>query len=1150
MALISMIGKVASTSVRGKASKLTSYCCDPVAKDASEVLSKLSKWADTFDSKGKAKELLKQYDKYGISHGEAKKILKGFEELPKELLEVLGDEKFFKAILKRKDVVAQGGLLRNVTSKNKKAFIKVLNDKNITDEQFSNIMGLISDENLPVLKKLLKDKNFDSTILKDIPRTHFSKGNVELIKKIAQRGDVSQQEMLYLLVFTKNGNSDIAIKLLDKAGKNTEGLNTILSCVRSDIVPVASEEVKKLEIQKKLLNELLDCPQFKLGETALDNFRFSTVLGAVRPENAEIAKQALLKGNIKWDDLSSLITQVTPENKKVIEEVAALATKDAEIPQCLRWVNPESAMKYLEEIKKIDNPQIRSQYLEVMENLRTDKLDEILSLIRISKPQDAKQTADVIRVLNNGAIDNIDEVKAFLKMFEQSGRNISSSDLGNISVLCSDKGAKPFLEQLLKTKSVSNHNLNSFMETYLGLAKNFKEQGKEAGVLTEIFKKLSQNKNLSERELEDLFRSITTDNFAFVEKYALNPEIKNMNTRLMRNLADTKHVEMIAQAGIPKEHQAGMLLCMQGVKPEVIAKRLEAAQQLLKNNRCISTPNLNSIVHSIDSTNLKYLDDVLKRKNLSYGEMGSILEQLKSGNAEEMAKVLRDTNLNDKYASVILSQEQVFKLYQKEPELVKKSLDLGVPLDYFDSSSFSNVSVADLLGSKNLEKMLKDVEHAQLKYNLQPNSHSAMFWDFGEGSANDMFVTLSGKGTNGSTLYKFDRKTSKLVSVEHNGKVFNLANNTAVKDQVDYETVLLTNPNTGEVACKKIPYLIQTTKQGKNGKNLGMMYSESPIKGQYEIFATKPDGSRVRIGSAQITPNGAKHIKRTLPAADGSKSSLAYREDEAGNSYLHSIIKDETGKQISEVKRTFKVLADNHFISTHNGQSYDILFSNDKVAVTMLDNAGKKTKKAVEFAIKDIPVNTADEILEKIRPFGEDEIHKVAEVFKQYGIEPGVIDRSCVDMLKRLPGDEWFAMSKSARFVMPQSTIPHNASYAGDSIFMSKELKENLGVYAHELGHAKFHTLNLAKDKKLLEIYNKEKEAYTAAFPTSRVKSIDYFLAKNDVNLRGLNEATAETNLVTDTIQTWEMIQDRTVFYEQFFPKTIAYLRDKFKTLA
>ena len=266
---------------------------------------------------------------------------------------------------------------------------------------------------------------------------------------------------------------------------------------------------------------------------------------------------------------------------------------------------------------------------------------------------------------------------------------------------------------------------------------------------------------------------------------------------------------------------------------------------------------------------------------------------------------------------------------------------------------------------------------------------------------------------------------------------------------------------------------------------------------------------------------------------------------------MHSVITDKTGKQISEVKRTFKVISKNHFISTVNDKSYDIAFRDKKVIVTKLDSMGKKTSEKVEYAITDTSVDVADNIFKEIEaiPDTREAAKQITGTFKKYGIEPKVIDKSCVEMLKRLPGDEWFAMNKSCDFVMPQSNTPSNAFCGVNSIFMSKELNNNLGVFAHELGHAKFFALDLGKDKELMKIYNAEKKAYTARFPESRIDSIDYFLSGNNPDKRGLNETCAETNLMTDTIQSWEPLQDRTIFLEQFFPNTIAYIRDKFSTL-
>ena len=189
-------------------------------------------------------------------------------------------------------------------------------------------------------------------------------------------------------------------------------------------------------------------------------------------------------------------------------------------------------------------------------------------------------------------------------------------------------------------------------------------------------------------------------------------------------------------------------------------------------------------------------------------------------------------------------------------------------------------------------------------------------------------------------------------------------------------------------------------------------------------------------------------------------------------------------------------------------------------------------------------LDISDKIFSELEHVDCSDVSQVNSVFKKYGIEPGTIDRRFIGMLKNLPGDEWFVIKKYCGFVMPGG-IADNASYNGNSIFMSQEFIGNLGVFAHELGHAKFHRLALNHDKELLRIYNAEKKVYTSQFPESRIDSIDYFLSDNAYDLRGLNETVAETNLMLNTIQTCERLQDRTIFLEQNFPNTIAYLRKK-----
>ena len=804
-------------------------------------------------------------------------------------------------------------------------------------------------------------------------------------------------------------------------------------------------------------------------------------------------------------------------------------------------------------------------YVEVIKEINEQNVDEVLKLIRTTKPENAKRTSAIINSLNHSSID---EIEPIINLFEQNGRQIDNSIISNLTVLnkLDDIPVSNFIERLAKNKTISDKEISILTEKYVPVAERFnpenisipddickkviegkistteveelmakleQEQTTQLNKLPDILEKLCQNKNLTSDYITSIFSEISPDNFSVVEKYALTPEI----TRIDISASKSKYmqeIEHLLKTDIPsyKHEDIFNVLKLQDKGGE---KRFEILQDLIKREKKPDYTNITNAISKIDEKTLPYIDEIVARKDLTPEQVSFVLDHIqRGGDVKNLIKLLKNKDIESKYLKQILEGQIPQEMFEQYPELVKKASELKVSLIGCDFFNAKNVQKTDVINEKKLTNMLNGIEKAKNKYGIIPSNLSF------SSTSDDLFIVL--KDTNKHLTYKFNKKTGSLVSVTDSNRTINAKTGEKIYDSVA----------SGETKIPELQstYRISTVAEGKN-KNITTVYTESAINGQYDIFQTRPDGSTIRIGHAQITPNGAKHIRRTLTSTDGSKTYTAFREDKLGNSYMHSVITDKTGKQISEVKRTFKVVSKNHFISTVNDKSYDIAFRDKKIIVTKLDSMGKKTSEKVEYAITDTPVDVANNIFEEIKTIPEtrEAPKQITSTFKKYGIEPKVIDKSCVEMLKRLPGDEWFAMNKSCDFIMPQSFEPYNACCAINSIFMSKEVNNNLGVFAHELGHAKFFTLDLGKDKELMKIYNAEKKAYTAKFPESRIDSIDYFLSDNKKGKRGLNKTCAETNLITDTIQSWDILQDRTIFLEQFFPNTIAYIRDKFSTL-
>ena len=1095
---------------------------------------------------------LKRFERYGFSQGDIKYLT---QQENIQDLKLITDKKLVEALIKRKDLV-KNGLLSNITQENKNSFIKLLNDKNITDEEFSYISHLIKKDNVSILKQFLKDKNFDSNILADIPATHFTKDNAKVLKAIANKGNVKTQEMIYIMGCTNKSNSDIALKLLERAGENTDGINSILHNVYA-FEGMSKEGLQTFQLRKNFINELLKNPNFQLGKNEMENFNISQILLDLTPDNYEFAKKALIKRNIKLHQLLDFIKGVTQKNQTIAERILGFASKDTVLPN-IKSLNPEIATKYLNEIAKINNPEAQSLYVEVIKSLDEQNINEVLKLIRTTKPENAKRTSAIINSLNHSSID---EIEPIINLFEQNGRQLDNSIISNLTVLnkLDDIPVSNFIERLAKNKTISDKEINILTEKYVPVAEKFnpenisiptdicrkvnegkistteveeliakleQEQTTQLNKLPDILEKLYQNKNLTPGYIADIFSNISPDNFSVVEKYALTPEITRINISASKSKY-MQEIEHLLKTDIPSfEHKH--LFNVLKLQDKGGEKRFEILQDLIKREKNPDYTNITNAISKIDEKTLPYIDEIVARKDLTPKQVLSLLDHIqKGGDVKNLIKLLRNKNIESKYLKQILEGKISQEMFEQYPELVKKASELKVPL--------KDVPITDIISEKKLTNILNGIEKAKNKYGIIPCELS-----FSGRNADDLFIVLEDK--NKSLTYKFNKKTGNLVSVTEGNRTINAKTGERIYDSVASEKT--------KIQALESKYRISTVAEGKN-KNIQTVYTESAINGQYDIFQTRPDGSTIRIGHAQITPNGAKHIRRTLTSIDGSKTYTAFREDKLGNSYMHSVITDKTGKQISEVKRTFKVISKNHFISTVNDKSYDIAFRDKKVIVTKLDSMGKKTSEKVEYAIADTSVDVADNIFKEIEaiPDTREAAKQITGIFKKYGIEPKVIDKSCVEMLKRLPGDEWFAMNKSCDFVMPQSNTSSNAFCGVNSIFMSKELNNNLGVFAHELGHSKFFALDLEKDKELMKIYNAEKKAYTARFPESRIDSIDYFLSDNNPDKRGLNETCAETNLMTDTIQSWEPLQDRTIFLEQFFPNTIAYIRGKFSTL-
>ena len=269
---------------------------------------------------------------------------------------------------------------------------------------------------------------------------------------------------------TNKSNSDIALKLLERAGENTDGINSILHNVYA-FEGMSKEGLQTFQLRKNFINELLKNPNFQLGKNEMENFNISQILLDLTPDNYEFTKKALIKRNVKLHQLPDFIKGVTPKNQTIAERILGFASKDTILPN-IESLNPEIATKYLDEIAKLNNPEAQSLYVEVIGNLDEQNINEILKLIRTTKPEKAKRTSAIINSLNHSSVD---EIEPIINLFEQNGRQLDNSIISHLTVLnkLDDIPVSSFIEQLAKNKTISDKELSFLTEKYVQVAEKF-----------------------------------------------------------------------------------------------------------------------------------------------------------------------------------------------------------------------------------------------------------------------------------------------------------------------------------------------------------------------------------------------------------------------------------------------------------------------------------------------------------------------------------------------------------------------------------------------------------------------------------------------------------------------------------------------------
>lgn len=429
-----------------------------------------------------------------------------------------------------------------------------------------------------------------------------------------------------------------------------------------------------------------------------------------------------------------------------------------------------------------------------------------------------------------------------------------------------------------------------------------------------------------------------------------------------------------------------------------------------------------------------------------------------------------------------------------------------------------------------LNKMLEQINDIREKYDLKLDHLEQISYE--KNSDLIYFTTRNKIG------FLFDND-GKLLCFEKDNIIHNLENDISYKVEpkkikID-KTAILDN---------KILHSADLEKTNSNNEVIKESFYRSKIKGEYEL-----EEGKHKLALAEFDKRGGKHIEKHLTSLDGTTTDYVYASDKKGNYYFYQKITDKDKKVLFENKKQFKVLDDNHFLSITNGVEYDIKFDSEKIVVKNLN-----TDEQIEYKIKKYSEDDYDSINisislylqdKKLRPQLSKRTLFIGDLLLERGcIEKYTVDKKLVKQLKQMSGDEWFNIYKSNVYAI-NSTNNISCSF-GKIIEIDKE-DMNLAAIEHEFGHEKGNYLRLFNDKELKKIYQEEKLQLTTNLPELITDQPAYFLRDG---IRGLAEAMAEANLVINTTQESKSFGSRTFFFQQYFPRTIAYIGNKFKEIS
>lgn len=315
---------------------------------------------------------------------------------------------------------------------------------------------------------------------------------------------------------------------------------------------------------------------------------------------------------------------------------------------------------------------------------------------------------------------------------------------------------------------------------------------------------------------------------------------------------------------------------------------------------------------------------------------------------------------------------------------------------------------------------------------------------------------------------------------------------------------------------------LKTELYDKNGKLLRRdeIISSRERIGEYEITVSKPDDSgnlvADKIGTIKMfgSKKQGSRVRRRVTSPSGVVTREIKIKGPKGTGTEYKVL-DKKGNILYESKRIHTKIGENHYVSTHNGQRYDIKFENDKITVSKL---------------------------------GEN-----STLSETITLDSSLVDPQLIDMYKQLPGDYFYKLKQmNCKVVYSPVTRMGDRScfnFEERTIYISERSKNNPQTFAHEFGHALDHiALNdLCEDKVYRSIFKEEWTNFVKTSGTDEKDVVHYYTQNLDpTDHNPFQEFIAQVDALIsgfDDAEHYEQLAN--ALLQQNFSRSLAYVAKK-----